>query len=209
MRTFCYIEYFIRTWIVQEVLFATKAHTAIYGDIYILWVDLKQIILTCFKLIRESLSQSPVVTSVQPSIYHPHTADSNGISALITMFARKKCSDPRDHVFALHSLWDSGAFPIRVDYNLSRCTLLVKLTSRLPTSALPMSSIITLIDALELVPERFAHGGEISAAEESIPITLSVAWSREIDMRELSKYRAMRLAAGKYKFSERTIARDF
>ena len=72
-----------------------------------------------------------------------------------------------------------------------------------------MSSIITLIDALELVPERFAHGGEISAAEESIPITLSVAWSREIDMRELSKYRAMRLAAGKYKFSERTIARDF
>ena len=72
-----------------------------------------------------------------------------------------------------------------------------------------MSSIITLIDALALGPEDFADRGEPYGAEESLPVTLSAAWSHEIDLRELSKYRATRLRVGKYKFSKRTTAHDF
>ena len=161
-------------------------------------------------MLPNKLSQSPVGAFVQTSIYYPHTADSSSVFALIAKFAKTKCSDPRDHVFALHSLWDSGRFPIRVDYNLSSFALFLKLASWLLAPAIqPMSSIITLIDALELEPENFANGGELYGAEESIPITLSAAWSREIDMRELSKYREMRLGVGRFKFSKRTTAHDF
>ena len=72
-----------------------------------------------------------------------------------------------------------------------------------------MSSIITLIDALGLEPEDFANRSELYGANESIPITLSAAWSRETDMRELSKYRATRLGVKEYKFSARTTAHAF
>ena len=210
VANFCHIAYFTRTWIIQEVFLATRVHTAMYGDINVAWVDLKHAILTCIKLPGYQLFESPVVPFVQPSIYHPHTADSSSILALITKFGKTKCSDPRDHVFALQSLWDSGTFQIRVDYNLSSFSLFLKLASRLLTSAVqPMSSIITLIDALELEPENFANGGELCGIGGSIPITLSAAWSREIDMRELSKYRTMRLEAGEYEFSRRTTAHDF
>ena len=69
-----------------------------------------------------------------------------------------------------------------------------------------MSSIITLIDALELGPEDFADRGKSYGAEESLPVRLSAAWSREIDKGGLSKYRETRLRVGKYKFSKRTAA---
>lgn len=208
--TFCHLKYFTRTWIVQEVLLAPTVHTAIYGDINVAWVDLKHIVLTCIKMIRNELFQSPVLPFFQTSIDHPQTADTSSVLALITKFEKTKCSDPRDHVFALHSLWDSGTFPIRVDYNLSSFALFLKFASWLLTSVIqPMSSIISLIDVFELEPEDFANGGELYGAEQSKPVTISAAWSREIDMGELSKYRAMRLATGGYEFSERTTAHDF
>ena len=47
VKTFCYLEYFTRTWIVPEAFLAPELHTAIYGDINVAWVDLKHIILTC------------------------------------------------------------------------------------------------------------------------------------------------------------------
>ena len=72
-----------------------------------------------------------------------------------------------------------------------------------------MSRIISLIDVFELEPEDFANGGELLGAEQSKPVTLSTVWSREINMRELSRHRAMRLAAGPYKISGRTAAHDF
>lgn len=192
------------------MLLAPTFHTAIYGDISVAWADLKHIILTCIKMLQNELCQSPVVPFIQTSIDHPRIADPNSVLALITKFQKTKCSDPRDHVFALHSLWDSGTFPIRVNYNLSSFALFLKLASWLLTPVVqPMSSIISLIDVFELEPEDFANGGEHYGAEQSQPVTLSAAWSREIDMGELSKYRAMRLAAGEYKFSDRTAAHDF
>ena len=125
--------------------------------------------------------------------------------ALIAKFAKLKCSDPRDHVFALHSLWDNGTSPIRVGYSLSSFALFFKLASWLLTPAIqPLSSFITLIDLLELEPEDFANGGEQFGANEYVPITLSAAWSREINMRELSTYRVE-----KHKFSRRTTAHGF
>lgn len=220
VETFCYLEYFTRTWIVQEVFLAPEVHTAIYGDIGIAWVDLKHIVLTCIEMPENRLSQSPVIPFIQTSIYHPSTADSGSVSALIAKFAKTKCSDPRDHVFAFHSLWDSGRFPIRVDYNLSCLALFLKLASWLLAPTIqPMSSIITFIDALELEPEDFANGSELYGAEEYVPVTLSAAWSREIDMREISKYQAARQRiskkqaarqrARKTKSSQRTTAHDF
>ena len=208
--TFCHLKYFTRTWIVQEVLLAPTVHTAIYGDISVAWVDLKQIILTCIEMLQEKLFQSPVVPFIQTSIDYPRTADPSSVLALITKFQKTNCSDPRDHVFALHSLWGSGTFPIRVDYNLSTFTLLLKLASWLLTSgAQKMSSIISLIDVFELEPEDFANGGELYGAEQSKSVTLSTVWSREINMGELLRFRAMRLAAGDDKFSHRTAAHDF
>ena len=211
--TFCNIEYFNRTWIVQEVFLATGIHTAIYGDISLDWVDLKLVILTCTNwTFTKSAGRelSKVLPFVQASIYQSNTADSSSIFTLITKFAKTKCSDPRDHVFALRMLWDNGKFPIEVDYSLSSLSLFLKLTSLLLTSGIrPMSSVITFLDLLQLKPDDFANGGELHGTEGSRPITLSATWSREIDMRELSEYRAKRLEAGEYRFSERTTAHDF
>ena len=176
------------------------------------WIDLKDVVLAYMKQpegSRGTLSRSPLFPFIQPAIYDPHRTESSSILALITQFAKTKCSDPRDHVFALQSLWDSGKFPIRVDYNLSSFSLFIKLASQLLTSAIqPMSSIITLIDALALDPEDFANAGELNDTEASIPITLSAAWYREIDMRELSEYRKSLLGAGEHWSSERTPAND-
>ena len=212
VETFCYLEYFTRTWIVQEVFLAPEVHTAIYGDISIAWVDLKHIVLACIKMPGSRLSQSPVTPFIQTSIYHPYTADSGSVFGIITKFAETECSDPRDHVFALHSLWDSSTFPIQVDYNLSSFSLFLKLASWLLTSEIqPMSKIIALIDALRFGPEDFAHRGELYETEDFPPITLSAAWSREINMRELRENRAMRPGLGAHKVSERrdhTTAHD-
>ena len=156
------------------------------------------------------VQQSPVVPFTQTSIDYPRIPDPSSVLALITKFEKTNCSDPRDHVFALHSLWDSGTFPIRVDYNLSSFALFLKVASWLLTSGTQrMSRIISLIDVFELGPEDFANGGELFGAEQSELVTLSTVWSREINMGELSRYRAMRLAAGEYKFSGRTAAHDF
>ena len=119
MTTFCWLEYFTRTWIVQEVFLAPEVHTAIYGDVGIAWVDLKHILLTCIEMLGKNLAQSSVIPFIQTSIHHPHTADSSSVLGFIAKFAKTKCSNPRDHVLTLHSLWDSGIFPIRVDYYLS------------------------------------------------------------------------------------------
>ena len=210
VRTFGDLEYFTRTWIVPEVFLAQEVHTAVYGDINIAWVDLKRTILTCIEMLPRVSSRPKVAAFFQAPIDYPHPADPDSVFALIAKFAKTKCSDPRDHVFALHSLWDNGTLPIRVDYNLSSFALLFKLASWLLTpTTQPLSKFITLIDALDLKPEDFANGGELFGAEEYISITLSAAWSREIDIRELSKYRATRLGVEKYKFSKRTTAHDF
>ena len=211
VTAFCCLEYFTRTWIVPEVFLAPAFHTAFYGDVSVAWVDLKHTLLTCFKILhKDELYGSPVAAFVQTPISYPHAPDCSSVFALIAKFSNTGCSDHRDHVFALYSLWDSGRFPIRVDYSLSCFALFLKLASWLLAPAIqPMSSFITLIDALGLEPENFANLGEHLGAEESIPITLSAAWSREIDMRELSRYRAMRLKAGKYKWPGLTSAHDF
>ena len=211
VEAFCGLEYFSRTWIVPEVFLAPAVHMAIYEDVSVAWVDLKDTILTCFKILHlDKLYGSPVAAFVQNPISYPLTSDPSSVFALIAKFAKTKCSDPRDHVFALHSLWDNGTSPIQVDYNVSSFALFFKLASWLLTPAIqPLSSFIALVDALELEPEDFANGGEHFGAEEYVPITLPAAWSREIDMRELSKYRATRLGVGEYKFSKRTTAHDF
>ena len=72
-----------------------------------------------------------------------------------------------------------------------------------------MSKVIDLIDALRFGPEDFDNRGELYGAEGYVPITLSAAWSREIDMREISKYQAARQRARTTKSSQRTIAHDF
>ena len=133
MTTFCWLEYFTNTWIVQEVFLTPEVHSAIYGDVGIAWVDLKDILLTCIKKLGNKLAQSSVIPFIQTSIHHPRTADSSGVLGFVPKFAKTKCSDPRDHVFALHSLWDSGTFPIRVDYYLSNFSLSIKLASQLLT----------------------------------------------------------------------------
>ena len=211
VKAFCWLEYFTRTWIVPEVFLAPAVHTAIYGDVSVAWVDLKHTILTCFKILHmDELYWSPVAAFLQAPISYPHASDYSSVFALIAKFSNTGCSDPRDHVFALHSLWDNGTSPIRVDYNLSSFALFFKLAIwLLAPSIQPLSSFITLIGALELEPEDFANGGEHFGAEECIPITLSAAWYREINMQELSKYRATRPGIEKHKFSGRTIARGF
>ena len=191
VTAFCCLEYFTRTWIEPEVFLAPAVHTAIYGDVNVAWADLNHTILTFLKLLsKDELYWSPVGAFVQTPIPYPHAADPSSVFALIVKFAKTKCSDPRDHVFALQSLWDNDTFPIGVDYNLSSFALFFKLASWLLTPAIqPLSSFITLIELLELEPEDFANGGEQFEANEYIPITLSAAWSREINMRELSKSR--------------------
>ena len=177
VTAFCCLEYFTRTWIVSEVFLAPAVHTAIYGDINVAWADLNPIILRCLKILsKDELYWSPLGAFVQTLIPYPHAADPSSVFALIVKFAKTKCSDPRDHVFALQPLWDNDTFPIGVDYNLSSFALFFKLASWLLTPAIqPLSSFITLIDLLELEPEGFANGGEQFGANEYIPITLSAA----------------------------------
>ena len=206
VTAFCCLEYFTRTWIVPEVFLAPAVHTAIYGDINVPWADLNHAVLNCLRIIhKDELYWSPVGAFIQTFLPYPQAADPSSIFALIVKFAKTKCSDPRDHVFALQSLWDNDTFPIGVDYNLSSFALFFKLASWLLTPATqPLSSFITLIELLELEPEDFANGGEQFGANEYVPITLSTAWYFEIDLRELPKYRSTRLE--KYKSSGRTTA---
>ena len=58
VTAFCHLEYFTRTWIVQEVLLAPTVHIAIYEDVGVAWVDLKHIILTCIEMLQNDLFQS-------------------------------------------------------------------------------------------------------------------------------------------------------
>lgn len=131
LRYFCRTEYFSRTWICQEVILPTGLHLAHCGRTSMEWNDLRSVLTVMIKELPYSITGS-LRTSGPAQLSHKLITDDHGhafgqgpqaLEALIKRFAGFKCYDPRDHIYALGSLWDSKQSPTQPDYGKSCAAL--------------------------------------------------------------------------------------
>lgn len=209
LQAFCHLKYFKRTWIVQEVLLSRHAHVAMYGNVSLDWNDLKATTLTSVNQLSNKLEKGPAMPFLDLSIPASGLSEREAAIELINRFGQTECSDPRDHIFALRTLWDNSVNSLDVDYGVSRVALF-QTVMRLffPSTTYPLSTIITMLDMLKLESVDLIGAAPGLSAQDSDAITITALWSREFNMEHLLGYRTHRLVAANYHFSKHTDEHD-
>lgn len=131
LKDFCRAEYFSRTWICQEVILPTGLHVALCGSTSMEWRALRSILTVMIKELPYDTTGSLRNSGIASLSQHLATVYSESVfghgpealATLIKRFAGFKCYDPRDHIYALGSLWYSKDSPIQPDYGKSCAAL--------------------------------------------------------------------------------------
>ena len=193
----------------QEVLLSRHAHVAMYGNVSLDWNDLKATTLTSVNQLSNSLENGPAMPFLDLSIPASGLSEREAAIELINRFGQTECSDLRDHIFALRTVWDNSVYSVDVDYGVSRIALFQTVMRLFFTSTtFPLSSIITMLDMLNLESVELVGAARDLSVQGSDTITITALWSREFNMEHLLGYRTHRLVAASYQFSEHTNEHD-
>ena len=143
INAFCLLPYWTRTWIVQEVLLASRAdHILACGSSRISMALVREVLLASEGIIdnqnRHEIVWKPAMVLLRHSqnrLNDLRTQERHSIASMDTLrpqlslrllidrYKSTECADPRDHVYALSMLWPENTTRIKADYGLSRAAL--------------------------------------------------------------------------------------
>ena len=128
----CARHYWLRTWIVPEILLARCIYILCGNDV-ISWADMQEFydFLTAEMLfepdILMALHDIPLARLDPPFIHDESLKRWSGGNGIIQRYAHTKCSDARDHIYAFLPLadWPAVLEPLKADYSKPEFQLVI------------------------------------------------------------------------------------